>query len=206
MSAKSHTNSKIELAGNAALRLGLFRAEEFIQAGFPHEYIRRLLDRGAIRQVSRGLYASASFEGDQNQSLLEATKRFPKGVVCLMSALRFHEIGTQSPFQVWLALPSDVSQPRTVEDLSIRFCKFSPATHAFGIESHSPPGGQIRVYNPAKTVADCFKYRNKFGVDVAVEAMKDGWKQRKFTLADLAEAAAVCRVRNVVQPYLEMLA
>lgn len=206
MSANSHSSSKIERAGDVARRLGLFRAEEFVQAGFPHEYIRRLLERGAIRQLSRGLYASGTFEGDQNQSLVEATKRFPKGVVCLMSALRFHEIGTQSPFQVWLALPSDVSQPRTAEELSIRFCKFSTATYSFGVESHNLPGGRIRVYTPAKTVADCFKYRNKFGVDVAVEAMKDGWKQRKFTLADLAEAAAVCRVRKVVQPYLEMLA
>jgi len=206
VNAKNHISSKIEQASDTARRLGLFRAEEFVKAGFPHEYIRRLLERGAIHQVSRGLYASDSFEGDQNQSLVEATKRFPKGVVCLMSALRFHEIGTQSPFQVWLALPSDVSPPRTAEELFIRFCKFSTATHSFGVESHNLPGGHIRVYTPAKTVADCFKYRNKFGVDVAVEAMKDGWKQRKFTLADLAEAAAVCRVRKVVQPYLEMLA
>lgn len=206
MSSKSHRYSKIELAEAAARRLGLFRAGEFVQAGFPHEYIRRLLVRGAIRQVSRGLYASATFEGDQNQSLVEAIKRFPKGVICLMSALRFHEVGTQSPFQVWLALPSDVSQPRTAEDLPIRFCKFSQATHSFGIESYNLPGGPLHVYTPAKTVADCFKYRNKFGVDVAVEAMKDGWKQRKFSLADLAEAATVCRVRKVVQPYLEMLA
>ncbi|MBD5781648.1 type IV toxin-antitoxin system AbiEi family antitoxin domain-containing protein [Pelagicoccus sp. NFK12] len=206
MGAHSHINAKIERATEAARRLGLFRAEEFVTAGFPHEYIRRLLKRGTIHQVSRGLYASDSFEGDQNRSLVEATKRFPKGVVCLISALRFHEIGTQSPFQVWLALPSDASQPRTAEELPIRFCKFSTATHNFGVESHHLPGGRIHVFTPAKTVADCFKYRNKFGVDVAVEAMKDGWKQRKFTLADLADAAAICRVRKVVQPYLEMLA
>jgi predicted transcriptional regulator of viral defense system len=122
-----------------------------------------------------------------------------------MSALRFHEIGTQSPFEVWLAIPAEASLPRSAERLPIRFCKFSSATHGFGIRHHTVPGGRIPVYTPAKTVADCFKYRNKFGVDVAVEALREGWRQRRFTLVEIKEAAEVCRVGRILQPCLEML-
>jgi len=189
-----------------AKRLGLFRSREFEKAGFPREYLRRLLRQGEVQRIGHGLYCATDFDGDQNQSLLEVSKRFPRGVICLLSALRFHEIGTQAPFEVWLAISTRDNLPRTAERLAVRFCKFSDTTHAFGVKHHAVPGGEIPVYTPAKTVADCFKYRNKFGVDIAVEALREGWRQRKFTLAEIKEAAAVCRVANVIQPYLEMLA
>jgi predicted transcriptional regulator of viral defense system len=191
-------------AGDAANRLGVFRAREFVAAGYPREYLRRLVSREQVRQLGRGLYASATFDGDNNQTLVEAVKRVPRGVVCLISALRFHEIGTQSPFKVWLALPRGTNFPRT-GDLPFRFCKFSQATYAFGAQEHKLPGGIVRVYSPAKTVADCFKYRNKYGLDVAVEALREGWRSRSFTMDELVAAAEVCRVRRVIQPYLEML-
>ena len=133
---------------------------------------------------------------------MQAAKRVPRGVVCLASALRYHEIGTQAPHQVWLALPRGTSPPRTG---NIRFCQFSEACYAFGIEEHKLSGGTIRVYSPAKTVADCFKYRNKYGLDVALEALRDGWREKKFTMRELNAAAEVCRVRRVLRPYLEML-
>lgn len=145
-----------------------------------------------------------NFDGDHHLSLVEATKRVPRGVVCLASALQFHGIGTQSPHQVWLALPRGSNFPR-IGDLPLRFCKYSPASYAFGAHGHSLPGGTVRVYSPAKTVADCFKYRNKYGLDMAIEALREGWREKKFTMKELSDAAAVCRVSRVMQPYLEML-
>jgi predicted transcriptional regulator of viral defense system len=145
-----------------------------------------------------------NFDGDHNLSLVEAAKRVPRGVVCLVSALQFHRIGTQSPHQVWLALPRGTNFPSS-GNLPFRFCKFSAASYSFGVQEHSLPGGTARIYAPAKTVADCFKYRHKYGLDVAVEALRDGWREKKFTMKELTTAAAVCRVSRVIQPYLEML-
>jgi predicted transcriptional regulator of viral defense system len=191
-------------AGLAADRLGVFRACAFVKAGFPREYLRRLIQNGRVQKLSRGLYAARTFDGDSNQSFVEVSKRFPRAVICLLSALRFHQIGTQSPFQVWLALPRGSNFPRA-GDSPLRFCKFSKASYAFGVQDHKVLGGTLRVTSPAKTIADCFKYRNKYGIDVAVEALRDGWMHRKFTMNELIAAAEVCRVRRVIQPYLEML-
>ena len=184
----------------------LFRVRDFSNAGFHREYLKRLAQAGGVRQLGRGLYASTDFEPDQNISLLEASRRVPRGVVCLGSALQFHQIGTQSPHQVWLAVPRDVNFPAS--HARFRFCKFSENAYSHGIEEHELAGGAgaIRVYSPAKTVADCFKYRNKYGLDMAVEALREGWRGKRFSMKELLEAAEICRVRNVMQPYLEMLA
>jgi predicted transcriptional regulator of viral defense system len=175
-----------------------------VLAGYPREYLRRLVAQKQVRQLGRGLYASANFDGDQNQSLVEASKRVPRGIVCLFSALQFHGIGTQSPHQVWLALPRGTNRPRG-NSRSLRFCQFSGRAYSFGVEEHSVAGGTVRAYSPAKTVADCFKYRRKYGLDVAVEALREGWRGKKVSMKDLAAAAEVCRVSRVMQPYLEML-
>ena len=194
----------MEEATAVVKRLGIFRTAEFVEKGFPREYLRRLLENGTVEQLGRGRFVSSSFDGDQNQSLVEVAKYFPRGVICLNSALRFHEIGTQAPFQVWLAIPRGTNLPQGSK-LPIRFCKYAPDAHAFGIETHKVAGGSIRVYSPAKTVADCFKFRNRYGLDVAVEALREGWRDRKFTTTQLGEAANVCRVGRVMAPYLEML-
>ena len=196
--------TRLEAAGDYARRLGVFRARDMVMAGYPREYVRRLASQDKIRQLGRGLYASASFDGDQNQSLVEAAKRVPRGVVCLVSALQFHGIGTQAPHQVWLAIPRGSNRPRGMR-LPLRFAQFSRSAYSFGIEEHALTGGTVLVYSPAKTVADCFKYRQKYGIDVAVEALREGWRAKKFTVKDVAAAAAVCRVTRVMQPYLEML-
>lgn len=182
----------------------MFRARDMVAAGFSREYLRRLVSRGQVRQLGRGLYAAAGFDGDQNQSLVEAAMRVPRGVVCLGSALQFHGIGTQSPHEIWLALPRGDGRPRGLEQ-PLRFCLFSGTAHAFGIEEHALRGGTVRVYSSAKTVADCFKCRHKYGLDVAIEALREGWRERKFAMKDLAAAADACRVSRVMQPYLEML-
>lgn len=199
-----NTNTLIRAAGKHARRLGVFRARDMVSAGYSREYLRRLVSQDRVRQLGRGLYASADFDGDQNQSLVEAAKLVPRGVACLVSALQFHGIGTQLPHQVWLALPRGSNRPRGVS-LPLRFCQFSGSAYTFGIEEHAVIGGTVRVYSPAKTVADCFKYRQKYGLDVAIEALREGWRGKKFTMKDLSEAAAVCRVSRVMQPYLEML-
>jgi predicted transcriptional regulator of viral defense system len=199
-----NTTTRLKAAGDHASRLGVFRARDMVVAGYPREYLRRLVSQEQVRQLGRGLYAAAGFDGDQNQSLVEAAKRVPRGVVCLVSALQFHGIGTQSPHQVWLALPRGSNRPRGVS-LPLRFAQFSGSAYSFGIEEHTLTGGTVRVYSPAKTVADCFKYRQKYGLDVAVEALREGWRGKKFSMKDLAAAAAVCRVSRIMQPYLEML-
>lgn len=205
MKIERNTATRLKAAGDYASRLGLFRARDMVVAGYPREYLRRLVSQEQVRQLGRGLYASAGFDGDQNQSLVEAAKRVPRGVVCLVSALQFHGIGTQAPHQVWLALPRGSNRPRGVE-LPLRFCQFSGPAYTFGVEEHTLSGGTVRVYSPAKTVADCFKYRQKYGLDVAVEALREGWRGKKLSMQDLAAAAAACRVSRVIQPYLEMLA
>jgi len=198
------TGSRLHDAETTAKRLGVFRAREFVAAGYSREYLRRLVARESVQQIGRGLYASASFEGNEHRTLVEAAKRVPAGVVCLVSALRFHGIGTQSPAKVWLALSRGTNYPR-IRDLPLRFCKFSRATHALGLKEHSLPGGVVRVYSPAKTVADCFKFRNKFGLDVALEALRETWRARRATMDELNRFARACRVANVMRPYLESL-
>jgi predicted transcriptional regulator of viral defense system len=199
-----NTTTLLKAAGDHASTLGVFRARDMVMAGYSREYLRRLVTQEKVRQLGRGLYVAAGFDGDQNQSLVQAAKRMPRAVVCLISALQFHGIGTQSPHQVWLALPRGSNRPRGT-DLPLRFCQFSGRAYTFGIEEHALSGGTVRVYSPAKTVADCFKYRQKYGLDVAVEALREGWRGKKFSMKALAAAADVCRVSRVMQPYLEML-
>ena len=196
--------TRLKAAGDHARRLGVFRARDLVAAGYPREYLRRLVNKVQVRQLGRGLYASADFDGDQYQSMVEAAIRVPHGVVCLVSALQFHGIGTQSPHQVWLALPRGCNRPRGLS-LPMRFCQYSGPAYTYGIEEHKLTGGTVRVYSPAKTVADCFKYRHKYGLDVALEALREGWRGKKFIMRDIAAAAAVCRVSRIMQPYLEML-
>ena len=204
MNTDRNIGIRFKEAGDYARNLGVFRARDMVAAGYSREYLRRLVGQEQVRQLGPGLYASVSFEGDHHLSLVEAGKRWPRGVVCLISALQFHQIGTQSPHQVWLALPRGINFPRS-GNLPYRFCKFSETSYAFGIQEHSLPGGIVRIYSPAKTVADCFKYRHKYGLDVAIEALRDSWREKKFTMDQLTTAATACRVSRVLQPYLEML-
>jgi predicted transcriptional regulator of viral defense system len=132
-------------------------------------------------------------------------KRAPKGVICLLSALRFHDLGTQDPFEVWLAIGEKDRRPRS-EYPRIRIVRFSKPSLAFGQESRDIEGVPTRIFSAAKTVADCFKYRNKIGLDVAIEALRECMRSRKATTDELWQAAKVCRVANVMRPYMEALA
>jgi predicted transcriptional regulator of viral defense system len=155
--------------------------------------------------VGRGLYSLAAAEPSENRTLAEVAKRVPGGVVCLLSALQFHGLTTQLPPQVWLALEVKARHPHEPE-LPIRIVRFSGQAFTTGIDTHDVEGVTVKVYNPAKTVADCFKYRNKIGLDVALEALRDCRRQGLCTFDDLWEYAKVCRQAKVMRPYLEALA
>jgi len=184
---------------------GVLRTQDLERRGVPRKDLKRLSDQGILERLGRGLYRVSGSEITEHQSLLEACKQVPQGVVCLLSALRFHELTTQNPHAVWLAIDRKAWQPR-VDGPPLRIVRFSGEALTAGIETHILRGGEIRVYSPAKTVADCFKYRNKIGLDVAMEALKDCIERRRDTFDNLWKFAKICRVANVMRPYLESFA
>jgi predicted transcriptional regulator of viral defense system len=128
----------------------------------------------------------------------------PRGVVCLLSALQFHEIGTQAPFEVWLAIPNRVTPPR-IEYPAIRIVRMSDDAMTDGLQRKRIDGVEVPIFNPARTVVDCFKFRNKIGLDVAIEALREGWRERRFTMDELGHHATRQRVANVMRPYIEAI-
>jgi len=170
----------------------------------PRRYLSRLHQRGLLVRSARGIYTTANAELSEKQTIVEVSKRIPKGTVCLLSALSIHEITTQSPFEVWLAIDRKGWLPK-VKDLPIKTVRFSGEALTSGIDFHTIDGVKVPIYNPAKTIADCFKYRNKIGLDVAIEALKEGWKDKKFNMNDMWTYSKICRVQNVMRPYLESL-
>ena len=185
-------------------RLGLVRPKDLNQHGIPVIYLRRLLHRGELVQPARGVYAVTGHEPTLHHSLAMVSKRIPRGVVCLLSALAYHDIGTQLPSVVWLAIDQR-SRPLVTTDLPAKIVRFSAQSLVEGVEEHSVEGVTVRITNPAKTVADCFKFRNKVGLDIALEALRDAWRKRKVTMVELDRFAATNRMTNVMRPYLEML-
>jgi predicted transcriptional regulator of viral defense system len=183
---------------------GVVRAREVTERGFHPEYLRRLCEKGLIERVARGVYVAADQDLGAHQTLAEAAKRVPKGVISLLSALRFHEIWTQSPHQVWMAIDRKAALPK-IEELPIEIVRFSGPALNEGVEEHDIGSVTIKVYSPAKTVADCFKYRNKIGLDIALEALEDAWQQNKVTVDELWKYARICRVANVMRPYMEAI-
>jgi predicted transcriptional regulator of viral defense system len=190
---------------NLFRRSGMVRVRDLRRQGLHPEVLRRLLAEGKIVRVARGVYISADSEPSENHSLAQAAKQVPHGVICLLSALRFHEVGTQNPFQVWMALDRRARKPQ-VRRPQLRVVRFSLAALTAGIEQHSLEGVPVRIYNVAKTVADCFKYRHKIGLDVAIEALREGLRDRRFTRDELWRYAKICRVANIMRPYLEATA
>jgi predicted transcriptional regulator of viral defense system len=187
-----------------ARRQALLRSRDLVALGLPTVVLTRLVADGRLLRVARGVYALPGQAVGEHRSLAEVALRVPRGVVCLLSALRVHGIGTQAPFEVWLALPQGMSAPRLTQP-ALRLVRMSGAAFTQGVMHVAVDGVQVAVFNPAKTIADCFKYRNKIGLEVALEALRDGWQQRKVTMDDLFAYAAVNRVANVMRPYLESL-
>ncbi len=181
---------------------GVLRPRDAEASGIPGTYLARLAHRGLLTRIGRGLYTLPDSPAREHHSLAEAAKRVPRGVVCLLSALRYHGLTTQSPFEVWIAIGEKDRRPKA-DGLALRIVRYSPQALQAGVESHLIDGVPVRVFAPAKTVADCFKYRNKIGIDVAIEALKDCIQSRRCNMDDLAMYARVCRVSNVMRPYLE---
>ena len=188
-----------------AQRRGILRPRDLEPHRLSRETLRRLTAAGELERRGRGLYVAAGAALSEHEMLAAASARVPHGVVCLLSALRFHELTTQAPFEVWLAIDRKARRPKA-EGLPLRLVRFSGPALRQGIEEHSIEGVQVRVYNPAKTVADCFKYRNKIGLDVAIEALRDYRKRHRAGMDELWRYAKVCRVKVVMRPYMEAMA
>jgi predicted transcriptional regulator of viral defense system len=193
-------NKLIELARTQ----GLIRTCDLLALGIPRISLTRAVRRGQLERVNRGLYGLTGREVSAHRSLAEVARKVPKGVVCLLSALRFHGITTQAPFEVWLAIENKSLAPK-LDYPPLRIVRFSGAAFTEGVEEHVVDGVTIRVTGVAKTIADCFKYRNKIGLDVSLEALREAWHTKRMTSDDIWRYAKVCRVANVMRPYLESL-
>ena len=182
----------------------LLRPRDFEHIKGARVHLARLVESGKLIKVGRGLYSKANQDFTEQQSLIEASRIAPKAVVCLLSALRFYDLTTQNPFQVWIAIEG-MSRKPAAASIPLNVFRFSGNAFTEGIDTHEIDGVIVRVYNPAKTVVDCFKYRNKIGLDVALESLRDAWRQKKATMDELWHYAKICRMTNVMRPYLESL-
>ena len=183
---------------------GILRPRDLDALKIPRRWMSRLHERGKLIRIGRGLYTLPDAEPSSNRSLAEVSKRVPSGVICLLSALQFHELTTQVPHRIWIAVDAKARSPK-VQDLPMRVVRFSGDSFSSGIDVFDVEGVEVHIYNPAKTVADCFKFRNKIGLDVAVEALKDCLRKRKATVDELWTYGKVCRVSNIIRPYMESI-
>lgn len=181
---------------------GVVRPRDVEALGIARQYLQRLYAQGAVERVGRGLYARPDTLTGEHSALVEVTKRAPKGVICLLSALHFHNLTTQLPHEVWLAIEGTGWKP-LIDYPPLNVVRFSGRAFHYGIEVHHIDAVPLRVYSAAKTVADCFKFRNKIGLDVALEALRETLRDRRATVDDIWRAAGICRVANVMRPYLE---
>ena len=183
---------------------GIVRPRDIEAIGLPREYLVRLHRQGKLHRSGRGIYTLPDANVTERHSYAEVAKRVPDAVICLLSALVFHEITTQNPASVWIALRKGARTP-VLTSPSLRIVRLSGPSLTEGIENHQVEGVPVRVYSAAKTVADCFKFRNKIGLDVAIEALKDSLRQKKANVNEIYRYAKVCRVSNVIRPYMEAL-
>ncbi len=181
---------------------GQLRMSEALEHGITRYMLYSLRDREIIEQVSRGIYRLTELPPISNPDLVTVSLRFPNAVICLISALAYHKITTQIPHEVSIAVPRDSRVP-SLDFPPIQVHKFSNAAYKSGIETHQIDKVPVKVYSPEKTLADCFKFRNKIGKDVVLEALRLYKTQEKFNLGELLKYARICRVENVMRPYIE---
>ena len=183
---------------------GTLRMAEALRQGVSRRTLYAMRDAGIVERISRGVYRLSELEPLGNPDLMIVAMRVPKGVICLISALSFHDLTTQIPHEVSVAIERGAQTPR-IDHPPIRFYRFSGKAFDTGVELHAIDGVKVRIYSSEKTVADCFKYRNKIGLDVALEALRN-WRARKGANLDaLLEMARACRVEEVLRPYLQAL-
>jgi predicted transcriptional regulator of viral defense system len=195
------------LAASALKRAGIgafFRPRDVLPLGCTYYQLQRLLAEGRVEKVGVGLYRLSEVEATELETIAMVAAAVPTAIVCLLSALRVHDIGTQSPRQVWLAIDRKARKPRRLP-AAVSIVRFSGAMLTYGVTTQAMQGVSVRLTNPARTVVDCFRYRNKIGLDVALEALRDAVRSRKAMVSEIDRAAEVCRIRTVIGPYLEAL-
>lgn len=177
---------------------------ELTERGIHRQILTRLVATGKLERVARGLYREPEHAVTEHHGIALAAAAVPDGVICLLSALQVHGIGTQLPSEVWMALDRRAWRPR-LDYPPLRIVRYTGEALTAGMETRQMEGRRVKVYNVAKTVADCFKYRNKIGLDVALEALRESWRGRRATMTEIERYAAICRVQRVMRPYLEAL-
>jgi predicted transcriptional regulator of viral defense system len=205
---ESTQDAILDLAGDR----GLIRPLDLDARGLPRVSLTRLVRQGRLARVGWGLYALPDRSVSEHSALAEVARRHSRAVVCLLSALRFHELTTQAPFEVWLAIPNKARPPQ-LDYPPLRIVRFSEPRLTEGVEEHEVDGVPVRITGIARTLADCFKYRNKIGLDVALAALKEALKEqgqggrgRRASIDEIWRYAQLDRVANVMRPYLEALA
>jgi predicted transcriptional regulator of viral defense system len=196
--------TQLEQLLQLAQQMGVVTTRDIDAAGIHRQVPTRLVRSGALERIGRGRYRLPGREMTTHHSLADATAAVPHGVICLISALAFHEIGTQLPNRVWLAVERRRRKPEVAWP-PLEIIRFSGPAFTEGIETHEIEGRQVPIYGLAKTLADVFKYRNKIGLDVALEALDDAWRNRRTTVDEIVRNAKICRVDRVMRPYLESL-
>jgi predicted transcriptional regulator of viral defense system len=197
---ESSTEKLLAIVRNA----GLIRAKDLAPLGIARVALTRAVRTGQLERVGRGLYGLTTRSVSAHGTLAEVAKRMPNGVICLLSALRFHGLTTQAPFEVWVAIANKAAAPR-LDYPPLRVVRFSGAALFEGVEQSIVDDVTVRVTGVARTVADCFKFRNKIGLDVALEALREAWREKRMTSDEIWHYARLCRVANVMRPYLESL-
>ena len=200
MGAQPPTKKILDLVRKA----GVLRTHELENHGISRVYLKRLVDSGQLERIGRGLYTLVDADLGEKASLAQASKRVPHGVICLLSALRLHGLTNQNPFEVWIAVDQKARRP-AMSYPPLRIIHLSGKAFTSGIEDHRVEGINVRVYCAAKTVADCFKFRNKIGTDVALEALRDYRRKYRSGMDELWRYAKVARVTRVMAPYMEAL-
>ncbi|MBS3996304.1 MAG: type IV toxin-antitoxin system AbiEi family antitoxin domain-containing protein [Hydrogenophaga sp.] len=200
MHSDTHTQRVLDLVGQK----GLLRASDLEAIEAPRVVLTRLNAAGLLERVGRGLYRLPDAQVSEFESLGTVATKVPQAVFCLLSALQFHELTTQLPREVWIAMPRGSHPPR-IDYPPVKMVQFTGEAYSAGVEQVERDGVRLRVYGVAKTVADCFKHRNKIGLDVALEALKDARSRNKATVDEIWRYAKVCRVANVMRPYLESI-
>jgi len=181
------------------------RSRDLASYGINRMQLQAAVAGGLLQRTGRGLYLlENSDEVTEKHTLVEVSQRIPKGTFCLLTALEFHELTTQNPSEVWVTLPPSAWRPK-LDIVKVRIVHFSGRALEEGVEHHQVEGISIKVYNPAKTVADCFKFRHKIGLDIALEALRETWRYRRATMKELEYYAQINRVAKVMRPYLETL-
>lgn len=194
------TSEELRRAGVGAF----FRPRDVARLGLTHYQLQRMTAAGHLERVAPGLYRLADVEATELETIAMVASAVPHAIVCLLSALRIHEIGTQSPRQVWLAIDRKARKPRQLP-AKANIVRFSGQMLIYGVITRPMQGVSVRLTTPARTVVDCFRYRNKIGVDVAMEALRDAVHSRKAKVSEIDRAAEVCRISTVIGPYLEAL-